>query len=84
MSNKTKPTYPDNVEFATPPSDTKEARKTTAYKRFEAFCRGELKAKNYNVIETRTKNGLSVAVYNQDGKLMGHFDSVINAHKALI
>ena len=43
---KQAPIYPDNVEFAKPPSDTKEARKTTAYKRFEAFCRGELKAKN--------------------------------------
>lgn len=74
------PIYPDNVEFATAPNDESGKRS----KALETYCKQDLQNKGYKVIETRTANGLSVAVYNQRGKLAGHFDSVVKAHKALI
>lgn len=76
---KQAPIYPDDVEFATAPTDEAGRRSNT----LENYCRRDLKARKYKVTETRNGDKLSVAVYNPNGEPMGVFDSVIEAHKQL-
>jgi len=82
MSN-VKSTSPDNVEFATAPTESDEAISNPAKRSLEKYCLESLSKHNFRIEETRDQGKHSVKVYNKSGQLAGTFKNVIEAHKTL-
>lgn len=72
----------EGVEFATVPNQNTDNRQSPKIQSLERFCRDEL-TKRYKITETRSGEKPSISVYNKSGKLLGEYDSLIAAHRAL-